>query len=56
MGPVLWISISFNADPEQSFYLNAAPDPYPGSQTNADPFGSGLSDFNVTKVEFLQEN
>jgi hypothetical protein len=48
--PVLWIITGFNADP--AFYLNADPDkdPDPGSQTNADPGGSGSwSDFKVTK-------
>jgi hypothetical protein len=33
IGSVLWIRIGFNADPEM--------DPDPGSQTNADPGGSG---------------
>jgi hypothetical protein len=34
---VLWILFGCNGDPDPSFYLNAAPDPYPGSQPNADP-------------------
>ncbi len=51
--PVLWIRIGFNADPDPVFYLNVDPDPDQGSQTNADPCGSGSrSDF---KVEFLHE-
>jgi hypothetical protein len=56
MGPVSWILIGFNGDPDPSFYLNAALNPYTGSQTKADSFGSGLSEFNVTKVEFLHEH
>jgi hypothetical protein len=33
---VLWIRITFNADPDPAFYLNA--DPEPGIQINADPW------------------
>jgi hypothetical protein len=41
-------------DPDLAFNLNADPDP--GSQTDADPCGSGSwSDFYVKKVEFLNE-
>ncbi len=40
--PVLWIRIGFNVDPDPAFfYLNADTDPDSGSQTNADPGGSG---------------
>jgi hypothetical protein len=56
MGPVSWILNGFNADPDPSFNVSAAPDPYTGSQTKADSFGSGLSEFNFTKVEFLPIN
>ncbi len=56
---MLWIRIGFNADPDPAFYLNVDPDTYPdpGSQTKADPGGSGsLSEFRVIKVKFLHEN
>jgi hypothetical protein len=38
VGPMSWILIGpFNADPDPSFHLNAAPDLYPESQRTADP-------------------
>jgi hypothetical protein len=39
---VLWIRNDFNAKPDQdaAFYINAAVDPHPRSQTNADSSGS----------------
>ena len=57
---VFRIRIGFNADPDPAFYLNADPDPdpNPGSQTNADPCGSGSrswSDFAVTKSKILHK-
>ncbi len=47
---VLWILNGVNAEPDLAFYLNADPDPDPGSRTSAKPcgFGSWL-DFDVTK-------
>jgi hypothetical protein len=45
----------FNVDPDQAFYLNADPDPEPGSQTNADPYGlvQDRSSFeSIAKKEF----
>jgi hypothetical protein len=36
---VLWIRIGFNAYPDPAFYLNANPDPDPGSETNANQCG-----------------
>ncbi len=54
--PVFWIRIGFNSDPDPVFYLNAEPDQDPGSQTNADPDGSGSwSNFCVTKGLILHE-
>ncbi len=53
----LWIRIGFNADPDPAFYLSADPDPDPGSQTNAEPSGSGSRlDFKSQKVEFFYMN
>jgi hypothetical protein len=43
--PVLWIRISFNADPDPALYLKADPDTYP------DPYQT----FKSKKVEFLHE-
>ncbi len=34
---VLWIRISFHADPDPAFYLSADPDPDQGRQPKADP-------------------
>jgi hypothetical protein len=46
--PVLWVRIGFDADPDPACYLNADPDPVPGSQTNVDLCGSGSgSDFKL---------
>ncbi len=43
-------AVYLNADPDPAFYLNADLKTDPGSQTNADPGGSGSwSDFYVTK-------
>ncbi len=40
----------FIEDTDPAFYLNSDMDPDPGSQTNADPCGSGSClDFAVTK-------
>ncbi len=55
---VLWIHICFTSNLDPAFCLNADPDQ--GSQTNADPCGSGpgsgsWSDFKVTKVEFYMK-
>jgi hypothetical protein len=50
--PVMQIRISFHADPDPAFYLNADPDP--GSQTNAVLCGFGSwSDFAITKSLIL---
>jgi hypothetical protein len=38
----MWIRTGFNADLDPAFYLHANADPDPGSQTNADPCGSGV--------------
>jgi hypothetical protein len=38
---VAWIRIGFNVDPDLAFYLNSDPDTHPGSQTSADPGGTG---------------
>jgi hypothetical protein len=47
---VLWAI----ADPDLAFYLNADPDP--GSQTYADPYGSGsLSDCRAQELNFYVE-
>jgi hypothetical protein len=45
---MFWIRIGFNADPgyDLAFYLNAYPDPNPGSQTYADPHP--VQDFGQT--------
>ncbi len=48
------IRSGFNAALDTAFYLNANPDPDPGSQTNADlDLGHTLK---FQKVEFLHEN
>jgi hypothetical protein len=47
---VVWIRISFIANPDQAFYLNADPDPR--SQTNADP--DPVQTFKSQKVENLK--
>ncbi len=47
----------FNGDPDQAFNLIADLDPDPGSQTNADPCGSGSrSDYGHKKLNFFIEN
>ncbi len=53
---MLWILISFNADSDPAFYLNADPDP--GSQTNADadPDPDPGQTLKSQKVKFLHEN
>ncbi len=56
--PVLWIRIGFLVVriQIQLFYLNANSEPDIGSQTNADPSGSGFwSDYKVTKAWILHE-
>jgi hypothetical protein len=47
------ICISFSADSDTAFYLNAVPDPYPDSrsQTNADP-DPDLGQTQTQKVRF----
>jgi hypothetical protein len=50
---VLWIRISFNADPDPIFLLNKHPDP--GSQTNEDPDADPGQTLKSLEGEFLHE-
>jgi hypothetical protein len=50
---VLWVTIGFNANPDTAFFFSADQNPDQGSQTNADPCGSGAWS---QIVEFLHEN
>jgi hypothetical protein len=53
---VLWIRIGFNADSGPAFYLNADPDPDPGSQYNVDPSGSEFcQNLKLQKLNLLYE-
>ncbi len=54
VSPVLWIRISFNADPDPAFHLIADLDL--GSQNNADPDPDSSQTLPTLKLNFHMKN